>query len=125
MDLSTADLASVLIPGQNIISTDCHQAQELLPHRQLLTQVFLKAIDDLKSNNLKYQFSAAEFLAGPVAEEYIGHLGLPEWTPKLALLIHARCELRTCLEIPEQLMKTLSQYAPLIDGSPPPHRDLP
>lgn len=111
MDSQVSALADALIPGQAIVSTDCHQSQELLPHRQLLTQVFLKAIDDLKSSNLKHQLSAAEFLTGPVAEEYVGHLGLPEWTPKLALLIHAQCELRTCLEIPEQLETTLSQYA--------------
>ena len=119
MDSQISALADVLITGQSIVSTDCHQSQELLPHRQLLTQVFLKAIDDLKSNNLKHQFSAAEFLAGPVAEEYVGHLGLPEWTPKLALLIHARCELRTCLEIPDYLMETLSQYAQTGDGERP------
>lgn len=112
MDSQISALADVLIPGQSFVSTECHQAQELLPHRQLLTQVFLKAIDDLKSSNLKHQLSAAEFLAGPVAEEYVGHLGLPEWTPKLALLIHAQCELRTCLEIPEQLETTLGRYAP-------------
>ena len=112
MDSQISALSDVFIPGQSIVSTDCHQSQKLLPHRQLLTQVFLKAIDDLKSNNLKHQFSAAEFLAGPVAEEYVGHLGLPEWTPKLALLIHAQCELRSCLEIPELLEATLSQYAP-------------
>lgn len=116
MDSQVTALADALIPGQAIVSTDCHQSQELLPHRQLLTQVFLKAIDDLKSSNLKHQLSAAEFLAGPVAEEYVGHLGLPEWTPKLALLIHAQCELRTCLELPEQLETTLSQYAPPGEG---------
>lgn len=116
MDSQVSALADVLIPGQAIVSTDCHQSQELLPHRQLLTQVFLKAIDDLKSSNIKHQFSAAEFLTGPVAEEYVGHLGLPEWTPKLALLIHAQYELRTCLEIPEQLETTLSQYAPPGEG---------
>ncbi|MEL7968185.1 hypothetical protein AAG587_17615 [Vreelandella neptunia] len=113
MDSQISALSNVLINGQSIVSTDCHQSQELIPHRQLLTQVFLKAIDDLKGNNLKYQYSAAEFLAGPVAEEYVGHLGLPEWMPKLALLIHAQCELRTCLEIPDQLKPTLSHYAPL------------
>ena len=46
MDSQISALADVLIPGQSIVSTDCHQSQELLPHRQLLTQVFLKVTVD-------------------------------------------------------------------------------
>tara|TARA_B100000678_G_scaffold223574_1_gene191184 strand:- start:180 stop:545 length:366 start_codon:yes stop_codon:yes gene_type:complete len=113
MDNLTSTIASVLIPGHHV-ATGAHVGQETLPERQLLSQVFLKAIDDLKSGNPKHQYSAAEFLAGPVAEEYIGHLGLPEWTPKLALLIHAQCELRSSLTIPGDLEDALSRYRPVV-----------
>ncbi|CDG56146.1 conserved hypothetical protein [Halomonas sp. A3H3] len=115
MENLTSTLASVLIPGHHV-AVGAPGGQETLPERQLLSQVFLKAIDDLKSDNLKHQYSAAEFLAGPVAEEYIGHLGLPEWTPKLALLIHAQCDLRSCLEIPDDLEDVLSRYRPAVRG---------
>ena len=115
MENLTSTLASVLIPGHHV-AVGAPGGQETLPERQLLSQVFLKAIDDLKSDNLKHQYSAAEFLAGPVAEEYIGHLGLPEWTPKLALLIQAQCDLRLCLEIPDDLEDVLSRYRPAVRG---------
>lgn len=105
------DIAHILLPGYHV-SAGMPGGHETLPERQLLSQVFLKAIDDLKSDNLKHQYSAAEFLVGPVAEEYIGHLGLPEWTPKLALLIHAQYDLRACLEIPDDLEAALYWYRP-------------
>lgn len=105
------DIASMLLRGHHA-GAGAPRGQETLPERQLLSQVFLKAIEDLKSDNLKHQYSAAEFLAGPVAEEYIGHLGLPEWMPKVALLIHAQYDLRSCLEIPDDLEEALCRYRP-------------
>jgi hypothetical protein len=102
----------LLLGNAPVESGDLQGIEELMPERQLLVQVFLKAIDDLKNGAPGHRFSAAEFLVGPIAEEYIGHLGLPAYVPKLALLIHAPEELRTCLDIPDDLSDVLARYEP-------------
>jgi len=102
----------LLLGNAPVATGDLQGIEELMPERQLLVQVFMKAIDDLKNGTTSHRFSAAEFLVGPVAEEYIGHLGLPAYVPKLALLIHAPTELRSCLEIPDDLSDVLARYQP-------------
>ena len=102
----------LLLGNAPVESGDLQGIEELMPERQLLVQVFMKAIDDLKNGTTSHRFSAAEVLVGPVAEEYIGHLGLPAYVPKLALLIHAPTELRSCLEIPDDLSDVLARYQP-------------
>src|SRR5690554_7235883 len=72
----------LLLGNASVESGNRQGIEELMPERQLLVQVFLKAIDDLKNGTMGHRFSAAEFLVGPVAEEYIGHLGLPSYVPK-------------------------------------------
>ncbi|MGL6253133.1 MAG: hypothetical protein ACRC3F_19560, partial [Billgrantia desiderata] len=94
----------LLLGNRPVEAGDLQGIEELMPERQLLVQVFLKAIDDLKNGALSHRYSAAEFLAGPIAEAYIGHLGLPAYVPKLALLLHVPDEIRSALQISEELL---------------------